>query len=299
MKELLKTNKLSTTGTRNDLLIRLQEARILPLYPNINEDIRIKRNELYKIREYPPRLLTWDTLDRTGRDYDVYLSPQEKIQRKQQGKNWGFKSKGSLDGLPLPQYIRPTEIKEIKPIQINKITPSSRKIMLEEPELQYIPENHINTSPKNIYKMNQQFVDEQIANKKQMEELKKKHEKEIKETEKEIKKIEKEYKKQKKEDKKKLKLTAEQKEINRLLKKMEKVRDEISKKFERLENLKTFKAKQNAFEIVKRRITELKNVWGILVNYGLKDDYRIQNMEGEIRHIDEMTFMTDNYLKKN
>ena len=274
MKELLKTNKLSTTGNRNDLLIRLQEARILPLYPNINDEVPINRNELYKTknRDYVPTLILRRDIDKDNTLED-YLSPQEKIQRKQQGKKWGFKSKGNINGLPLPQYIRPTEIKEIKPIQINKITPSSRKIMLEEPELQYISENHINTSPKNIYNMesNNEPTVEKKQRKPRQPRQPRKHW---------------------------TRLSLEEKEINRLLKKMEKVRDEINKKYSRLENLKTVNAKQNKFDDIKRRFTELKNVYGILIEYGLEDDYRVKNMEGEIRHYEEMNFMTDKYLKE-
>ena len=93
-------------------------------------------------------------------------------------------------------------------------------------------------------------------------------------------------------------LSLEEKEINRLIKKMEKVRDEITKKYERLDNLKTFNAKQKKFDDIKRRFTELKNVYGILIEYGLENDYQVQNMEGEIRHYEEMNFMTDKYLKE-
>jgi hypothetical protein len=131
---------------------------------------------------------------------------------------------------------------------------------------QYIYENHINTSPKNIYNMEPN--NEPTVEKKQR-------------------------KPRQPRQPRKPKLSLEEKEINRLIKKMEKVDEEIGKKYERYTNLKTLKAKQKAYDAILRRFTELKNVYGILIKYGLEDDYRVRNMEGQIRHLNHLFNIVD------
>jgi hypothetical protein len=128
---------------------------------------------------------------------------------------------------------------------------------------QYIYEKHINISPKNIYNMEPN--NEPTVEKKQ----------------------------RKPRQPRKPKLSLEEKEINRLLKKMVKIDEEIGKKYERYTNLKTVKAQQKARDFILRRFTELKNVYGILIEYGLQDDYRVRNMEGQIRHLKHLFNIVD------
>jgi hypothetical protein len=64
-------------------------------------------------------------------------------------------------------------------------------------------------------------------------------------------------------------------EIKRLLKKLEKIHNEIGKKIERYNKLKTAKAKQKSQGDIGKRFTELKNVYGILIEYGITPENEV------------------------
>jgi hypothetical protein len=64
-------------------------------------------------------------------------------------------------------------------------------------------------------------------------------------------------------------------EIKRLLKKLERLHNEIGKKIERYDKLKTAKAKQKSHDAIGKRFTELKNVYGILIEYGITPENEV------------------------
>jgi hypothetical protein len=222
MKELLKNNKLSTTGKRNDLLIRLQESQLLPLYPTPYDNLFIPRLTLNE------RIRGRDPFGINRFEYDK-LSGPEKIKaieaQKQGNRKIGEKYKEGLNVYG-PEYVRPKKLREIKQQQYPRIEVPTIPINIYE--------NDINLIPNNIYRMNT----EPIKNKRQFKQPRKP--------------------KMSKTDKDMLK------EIKRLTTKFQRINKELSKRLDKIDSLKTKRGKINSVIIMKKRMIEMNNVYGIL-----------------------------------
>lgn len=139
MKNILKENKLSTKGNRNDLLIRLQENEIIPLYPYPKEYNPSKRVSIY------------DDAVTKGAKSDYLSGPQkiiEEIKEKEQGKKYKQPIPYWMFDNP-PQYLRdtlnnPKKYKEKKvEMKINKVQEKSIPIDVIDEELKYLNEDDL------------------------------------------------------------------------------------------------------------------------------------------------------------
>jgi hypothetical protein len=155
LKNLLRSHNIKPlSGKRDDLILRLQESKILPPTSVIYEKLDISPKLLYPERS---------TIHHFSNPRYDELSGPEKIQAEKEMRSTRKKIMGRLDSKKIVQYVRPKELKKIKPITFDKIAiPASRQIILDEPEIKYLNDDTQEKIKKEIKQDTQEKIKKEI-----------------------------------------------------------------------------------------------------------------------------------------